>query len=186
MIHREKCPRFRQERQDMEGISLGSWSRMSSCRRSSILLWWMKLPLFSLSFVDWDSLCLTGWSCSLLNLAIWFSSLKSPRSSGDWSPVIVSSSIIGVDFMAPVMMRVACFCTLLTRSKLDLAVVPYAVMPYSSTGLTLPMYSLLRVTVSAPHVVPANFFMRASRTLTLASAFSACFHVSRLSRVTPR
>ena len=64
-----------------------------------------------------------------------------------------------IDFMAPMMMRVAWFCTLLTRSKLDLAVVPHAVMPYSSTGLTLPVYSLLRVTVSAPHVVPARDFL---------------------------
>ena len=47
-------------------------------------------------------------------------------------------------------MRVAWFCTLLTRSKLDLAVVPHAVMPYSSTGVTLPLYSLLIVTVCAP------------------------------------
>ena len=93
--------------------------------------------------------------------------------------------LIGVDFMAPVMMRVAWFCTLLTRSKLDMAVVPHAVMPYSSTGLTLLVYSLLRVTVtvSAPHVVPANFFMRASRTLALASAFSVCcFQARRLSK----
>ena len=44
-------------------------------------------------------------------------------------------------------------------------------MPYSSTSLTLPVYGLLRVTVSAPHVVPANFFMRTSRTWGLASAF---------------
>ena len=89
--------------------------------------------------------------------------------------------------MAPVMMRVAWFYTLLTRSVLDLAVVPHAVMPYSSTGLTLPVYSLLRVTVSAPHVVPANFFMGASRTLALASAFSVCcFQVSYLLKVTPR
>ena len=94
---------------------------------------------------------------------------------------------IGIDFMDLVMMRVAWFCTLLTRSKLDLAVVPHAVMPYSSTGLTLPVYSLLRVTVSAPHVVPANFFMRASCTMALASAFLVCcFQVSRLSKVTPR
>ena len=34
------------------------------------------------------------------------------------------------------MMWVALFCTLQTQSKLDLAVVPHAVMPYSSTGLT--------------------------------------------------
>ena len=73
--------------------------------------------------------------------------------------------------MAPAMMRVAWFCTLLTRSKLDLAVLLHAVIPYSSTGLTLPVHSRLRVTVSAPHVVPVNFFMRASRTLALASAF---------------
>ena len=54
---------------------------------------------------------------------------------------MVSSSTIGVDFMAPVMMQVAWFCTLLIQSKLDLAVVPHAVMPYSSTGLTRPVYS---------------------------------------------
>ena len=147
----------------------------------------MKLSLFSLSVVGLDNLCLIGWSCSLLNLAAWLSSLRSLRSSGDCSLVIVSSSIIGVDFIPPVMMRVAWFCTLLTRSKLDLAVVPHAVMPYSSTGLILPVYSLLRITVSAPHVVPANFFMRASRTLALASAFSVCcFQFSRLSKATPR
>ena len=141
----------------------------------------MKLSLFSLPFVGWDNLCRIGWSCSLLNLAAWLSSLRSLRSSSNWSPVIVSSSVFGVDFIALVMMRVAWFCNLLTRSKLDLAVVPHAVMPYSSTGLTQPVYSLLRVTVSAPHIVNANF-MRASRILALASAFSVCcFHVSRLS-----
>ena len=126
----------------------------------------MKLSLFSLPFVGWDNLCLIGWSCSLLNLAAWLSSLRSLRSSSDWSRVIVSSSIISVDFMASVMMRVAGFCTLLTRSKLDLAVVLHAFMPYSSTGLTLPVYSLLRVTVCAPHVAHADFFMRATRTFS--------------------
>ena len=74
-----------------------------------------------------------------------------------------------------------------TRSKSDLAVVPHAVIPYSSTGLTPPVCSLLGVTVSVPHVVPASFFMRASRTLALASAFSVrCFRVSLLSKVTTR
>ena len=148
----------------------------------------MKLSLLSLHFVGWDNdnLCFIGWCCSLLNLAAWLSSLKCLQSSDDWSHVIVSSSTVGVDFMAPVMMRVAWFCTLLTRSKLDLAVVPHAVMPYSSTGLSLPVYSLLRVTVSKSHVTPANF-MRACCALTLASAFSVgCFQVSGLSRVTPR
>ena len=81
--------------------------------------------------------------------------------------MIVSSSTFDVDFMGPVMMQVAWFCTFLTQLKLDLAVVPHAIMPYSSIGLSLPMYSLVRVTASAPHVVPANFFMRASRTLAL-------------------
>ena len=82
--------------------------------------------------------------------------------------MIVSSSTISVDFMAPVMMQVAWFCTLLSQLKLDLNVVPHTIMPYSSTGPTLPVYSLLRVTASAPHVVPANFFMGASRNLALA------------------
>ena len=47
------------------------------------------------------------------------------RSSSDWSLVIVFSSTICVDFMSVMMMWVACFCTLLTRSKFDLAVVPH-------------------------------------------------------------
>ena len=56
----------------------------------------------------------------------------------------------------------------------------HAVMPYSSTGLILPVNSLLKAAVSAPHVVPYNFFIRARRTLALASAISVCcFHVSR-------
>ena len=96
----------------------------------------------------------------------------------------VSSSTIGIDFMALVMMWVAWFCTLLTRSKLDLAVVPHAVILYSSTGLIQPVYSLLRAMASAPHVLPANFFMKASHTLALVSAFLVCcFHVSPLSKV---
>ena len=69
----------------------------------------------------------------------------------------VSSSIIALDFMVPVMMWVSWFCTLLAQSKLDLVVVPHVVMPYLNTGLISSEYSLLRVTVSAPHVVPANF-----------------------------
>ena len=70
--------------------------------------------------------------------------------------------------MAPVMMRVAWFCTLLTRSKLDLAVVPHAVIPYSSTGLTLPVYSRLRVTVSAPHV---DFYIKLQDFLKVTSVY---------------
>ena len=60
-------------------------------------------------------------------------------------------------------------------------------MPYWSTGLILPVYGLLRVTVSAPHVVPASFFMRASRSklfrrlflfVCLFSSFAHCVYLS--------
>ena len=110
----------------------------------------MKLSLSSLPFVGLNNLCHILWSCSLLNLAAWLSSLKSLPSSSDWSPVIVSSFTVGVDSMAPVTMRVAWCCTLLTRSKLDLAVVSHAVMLYSSTGLILPVYSLLSHSICTP------------------------------------
>ena len=76
---------------------------------------------------------------------------------------------MGVDLMDPVMMRVAWFWTLLILSILVLAVVPHAAMPYSRTGLTLPVYSLFGVETSAPHVVLASFFMSASRTFALDS-----------------
>ena len=89
--------------------------------------------------------------------------------------------------MAPVMMLVAWFCALQTRSKSDLAVVSHAVMPYSSTGQILLVYCLLRITVSASRVVPADYFMRASRTFALSSTFSVCrLHVRRSSNVTRR
>ena len=94
---------------------------------------------------------------------------------------------MGVDLIDPVMMRAAWFWTLLSLSILVLAVVPHAAMPYSRTGLTLPVYSLLRVEASAPHVVLASFFMSASRTFALDSVLLVCcFQVSRLSKVTPR
>ena len=53
----------------------------------------------------------------------------------------VSNSTTGIDFMVSVTMAVAWFCTLLTLSKLDLAVpLPHVVMPFSSTGLSLLVY----------------------------------------------
>ena len=52
---------------------------------------------------------------------------------------------MGVDLMDPVMMQAAWFWTLLILSILVLAVVPHAAMPYSRTGLSLPVYSLFRV-----------------------------------------
>ena len=94
---------------------------------------------------------------------------------------------MGVDLMDPVMTRAACFWTLLILSILVLAVVPHAAMPYSRTGLTLPVYRLLRVEASASHVVLASFFMSASRTFALDSVLRVCcFQVSRLSKVTSR
>ena len=98
------------------GITLGSRSMISWCCRSRILLWCRKLPLFSRPFVDWDNLSFMGWPCNLLNLVAWVRSLASLRASRGWRSVMVSSSWIGVDFMAPVIIRLAWFWTLLIRS----------------------------------------------------------------------
>ena len=92
--------------------------------------------------------------------------------------------------MAPVMMRVAWFCTLLTRSKLDLAVALapccHAILKYWSDSTSVQSLES-HSDSTAPHVMPASFFMRASYTLALASAFLVCcFQVSHLSKVTPR
>ena len=76
---------------------------------------------------------------------------------------------MGVDLMDPVLMRAAWFWTSLVLSILVLAVVPHAAMPYSRTGLTLPVYSLFRVEASAPHVVLDSFLMSARGTFDLDS-----------------
>ena len=146
-----------------------------------------KLLRFSLPFPKPLNLLYIGWSVNLLNFSACCWALLSLLSCIGCKQVIFSSSLIGVVFRLPVMIRIPWFWTLLILLKFDLAAVAQAAMPYSSTGLTRPVYNFLRTFSSAPHVVPASFFMIAIRCLALVRFFSTCvFHVRRRSKVTPR
>ena len=112
---------------------------MSSCHHSSILYWWMKPLLQSPLCWLWQSL---PHRVALQPLE--FGSLVKQFEISTIIKWLEPCDCFQLHYrrwlQAPVMMRVAWFCTFLTRPKLDLAVVPHAVMPYSSTGLTLPVY----------------------------------------------
>ena len=96
-----------------------------------------------------------------------------------------SRVLIGDDFMAPVIMPAAWFCILLNCVS---DAVAQAVIPYSSTGLTIPVYSLFSIFPFAPHVEPANFFIRFTRCFEFWTVFFSIWarQISLRSRVTPR
>jgi len=71
-------------------------------------------------------------------------------------------NVMGVDFIAPVMMRSACIWILSRGCWLVFAVVDHAVELYSRTGLTDPSYTVLIICSSALHVAPAGLRMIAS------------------------
>ena len=65
--------------------------------------------------------------------------------------------------------------------------VDHAVELYSRTGLTDPSYTVLSICSLAPHVVSASLRMIASFLRAFPSVHKVCgFHVSLLSKVTPR
>ena len=69
---------------------------------------------------------------------------------------------MGVVFMAAVLMCRPLLCTLSNLFGSDLAAVPIADVPYSITGQTDPVWSLLSMRLLAPQVVPASFFIKDS------------------------
>ena len=96
-------------------------------------------------------------------------------------------NVIGVDFIAPVMMRSAWFVILSRDCWLVFAVVDHAVELYSRTGLTDPSYAVLSICSLALHVVPASVRMVASFLRSFPFIRRVCgFYVSLLSKVTPR
>ena len=80
-----------------------------------------------------------GCAVNLLNFSACCVTFISLLSSIGWRPVMVSNVFMGVDFMAPVIMRAATFCVLLTLPNCVEEAPDQAEMPYSSTGLTLPV-----------------------------------------------
>ena len=162
-------------------------SSNSGSRLSRILLCWIKLDRLSLPFVGCFMRSCIGWSRSLLYFAACTISLVSRRSSIDCISVIVSMSMTGVLFMAPVIILKAWFCIPDSLLVLDFAAVELAAIPYSRTGRILPTYSFFSILWSAPHWVPDSFFISASLIFALAWFFwSWFFHVSRRSKVTPK
>ena len=87
-------------------------------------------------------------------------------------------NVMGVDFIAPVMMRGALFWILSRNCWLVFAVVDHAFELYSMTGLTDPSYTVLSICSLAPHVVPASLRMIASFLRAFPSVRKVCvFHV---------
>ena len=121
------------------GICFVLCSRKTGWVLSSCLDWWTKLLLLSRPLVGLFSLLFMGWSLRRLNFAAWARTFVSFLYSRDWSPVTSSILLIGVDLMAPVMSLSAWFWILQTFSKFDFDAVAQAEIPYSATGLTLPM-----------------------------------------------
>ena len=57
----------------------------------------------------------------------------------EWRPVVFSSVLMGVVFIAPVMILMAVFCVLSSLLVLDFAAVDQADIPYSITGRIVPV-----------------------------------------------
>ena len=92
-----------------------------------------------------------------------------------------SIALIGVDFIAPVMTRKACFWTLSSTLWFVFDEVIQAGDPYSRWGLIVPWYAVFSISSFAPQLVPASFRSIASFFRALVSACAIWgFHVSRL------
>jgi hypothetical protein len=100
--------------------------------------------------------------------------------------VTFSMKAIGVDFVAPVMIRRAWFCTLSRHCWFVFAVVAQVVELYSMAGLTVSWYIVLSICSLAPHVLPASLRMIASFLRALPSTwFMWVLHVCLLSKAMP-
>ncbi len=101
--------------------------------------------------------------------------------------VTSSMALIGVDLNAPVISRKAWFWTLSSMCWLDVAVVIHVEEPYSIWGLTVPRYTVFSMVLWGSQFVPVSFRSIASLSRAFASGFAMWgFHVSLLSKVTPR
>ena len=99
-----------------------------------------------------------------------------------WIAVVSSITLMGVDFMDPVISHNAWFCTL-SNVDADDSVVD----PYSRCGRIVPIYTFLNTVSAAPHWAAASFLSKANLRLSFASALLMCvFQVCLLSKVIPR
>ena len=146
-----------------------------------------KLLRFSLDFSPLLTRICIGWAFRCWNFTNWFIVFWSFLSSMECRPVSASISLIGVLFIPPVIILRHWFCTLSAFWKLPFDAFHQVAMPYSTAGLTYPMYAFLRTDMLAPQLVPDNFFMRAARRTPFVWTLSIClFHVSLGSNTTPR
>ena len=91
-----------------------------------------------------------------------------------WIAVVSSITLMGVDFMDPVISRNAWFCTLSNVLISDLDADDSVVDPYSRCGRIVQMYTFLNTVSTAPHWVPASFLSKANLRLDFASALLMC------------
>ena len=97
-------------------------------------------------------------------------------------------AVMGEVLLTPRITLIAAFCILLRDSNLEAAAEATATIPYKRLDLMKELYTLVSMSRSAPHVVPAKAF----KTLILCSP---CLHVSSMcafqvsvgaSSITPR
>ena len=84
-----------------------------------------------------------------------------------WIAVVSSITLMGVDFIDPVISPNAWFCTLSNVQIADLDGDDSAVDPYSRCGRIVPIYKFLNTVFTAPHWVPASFLSKANCVLPL-------------------
>ena len=101
-----------------------------------------------------------------------------------WITVVSSITLMGVDFMDPVISRNAWFYSLSNVYISDLDADDSVVDPYSRCGRVVPIYTFFNTVSAAPHWVPASFLSKVNFRLAFASALLMCvFQVCLLSKV---
>ena len=110
----------------------------SFCCLERNLLVWTKLFLFNLFWARFLSFFCIGWSWSALYFSPWIRSFVSRLLLRGCTPVVDSIAAMGVDFIAPVIILRAWFCTLSRVSLFVLDVEDQAEEAYSITGRTAP------------------------------------------------
>ena len=104
-----------------------------------------------------------------------------------WIAVVSSITLMGVDFMDPVISRNDWFCILSNVRIADLDADDSVVDPYSRCGRNVLIYTFLNTASAAPHWVPVSFLSNAYLRLAFVSAILMCvFQVCLLSKVIPR
>ena len=112
----------------------------------------MKLLLFIMFLVRPSTFSFMGWSGRHLYFSDWRRTFACRLCCIGCIASVCSMNVMGVDFIAPVMMRSAWFWILSRDFWLVFAVVDHAVELYYRTGLTDPSYTVLSICSLAHHV----------------------------------